>query len=176
MQGVVRFRDRAFTVATRATDAPATEETQRIVARTVKKVTQDMDRMAFNTAISALMQLTNHLMSLEAVPREAAEALALLVSPFAPHLGEELWSRLGHPQTLAYEPWPTYDEALCQDNTVELGVQVNGKTRGSLELAVDATEDEARAAASEVVKKQLEGKEVKKFIYVPKRIINFVVK
>jgi len=175
MQGVVRFRDRAFTVGTRASDAQATDETRRIVARTVQKVTQDLDRMSFNTAISALMQLTNHLMALEAVPREAAVALALLVSPFAPHLGEELWARLGHQTSLAYEPWPTFDEALCQDDTVELGVQVNGKTRGSVKLAVEATEDEARAAAAEVVKTQLQGKEVKKFIYVPKRIINFVV-
>ena len=124
------------------------------------------------------MSLTNHLMGSDPVPREAAEALTLLVSPFAPHLGEELWSRLGHEESLAYHAWPDFDETLCVDDTIEMGVQVNGKTRGTVSLALDATADDARAAAVaiESVARQLEGKEVKKFIYVPKRIINFVAK
>jgi leucyl-tRNA synthetase len=119
----------------------------------------------------------NQLQPLDPVPKEAAEALALLVSPFAPHLGEELWNRLGHAETLAYEPWPAYDPALATDDTIELGVQVGGKTRGTIRLAKDADAAAARAIAEadESVAKFLEGKEVKKFIYVPGRIINFVV-
>ncbi len=178
IQGVLRFRDRVFNVCTRELTESCAEETRREVHKTIKKVTGDIDKMAFNTAMSAMMSLTNHLMGSDPVPREAAEALILLVSPFAPHLGEELWNRLGHEESLAYHAWPHFDEALCVDDTIEMGVQVNGKTRGTVSLALDATADDARAAAIaiESVARQLEGKEVKKFIYVPKRIINFVAK
>ena len=177
IQGVVRFRERAFTVGSRATTEAIDDATRRIVHKTVKKVGEDIERLAFNTAISALMVLVNHLQPQDPVPREAAEALALLVAPFAPHLGEELWKRLGHDVTLAYEPWPTYDPALAIDDTVELGVQVGGKTRGTVRLAKNADAATARtiAEADEIVASFLEGKEVKKFIYVPGRIINFVV-
>jgi leucyl-tRNA synthetase len=178
IQGVVRFRDRVFNVCTRELTESCAEETRCEIHKTIKKVTGDIDKMAFNTAMSAMMSLTNHLMALDPVPREAAEALTLLVSPFAPHLGEELWNRLGHEESLAYHAWPLFDEALCVDDTIEMGVQVNGKTRGTVSLALDATADDARAAAVaiESVARQLEGKEIKKFIYVPKRIINFVAK
>jgi leucyl-tRNA synthetase len=124
-----------------------------------------------------MMVLVNHLIALPAIPREAAETLALLISPFAPHLGEEMWLRLGHPDPLAYAPWPTYDEALCIDDTVEMAVQVNGKVRGRITLPRGATEDEARAVAlaAEGVPAYIAGKPVKKFIYVPGKIINLVV-
>ncbi|MBM4357833.1 MAG: leucine--tRNA ligase [Deltaproteobacteria bacterium] len=177
IQGVVRFRDRAFAVGSRATTEAIDETTRRLVHKTIKKVGEDIERMAFNTAISSLMVLVNHLQAQDPVPREAAEALALLVSPFAPHLGEELWSRLGHPETLAYHPWPAFEPALVTDDTIELGVQVGGKTRGTVRLAKDADTAAARAAAeaNPDVARFLESKEVKKFIYVPGRILNFVV-
>jgi leucyl-tRNA synthetase len=100
-----------------------------------------------------------------------------LVSPFAPHLGEEMWQQLGHAESLAYAPWPHYEEALTISNTVTLGVQVNGKTRGEITLSTEASEDEARELAAKVesVAKFVEGKELKKFIYRPGKIINFVV-
>jgi leucyl-tRNA synthetase len=100
-----------------------------------------------------------------------------LVSPFAPHLGEEMWEQLGGTQTIAYEPWPQYDESLTVSSTVTLGVQVNGKTRGEITLGVEASEDEARELAAKVesVAKFVDGKELKKFIYRPGKIINFVV-
>ncbi|MBW2525117.1 MAG: leucine--tRNA ligase [Deltaproteobacteria bacterium] len=178
IQGVVRFRDRVFTVCTRELTDELDEPTLRLLHKTIKKVTGDVERMAFNTALTALMVLCNHLMGLEPVPRQAAEALALLVSPFAPHLGEELWHRLGHGDSLAYQPWPTFDEALCVDDTIEIGVQVNGKTRGTVQIAKDASEEDARAAALavETVGRHVEGKTVRKFIYVPGKIINFVAK
>ncbi len=145
--------------------------------KTIKKVTGDIESLSFNTAITAMMVLTNHLYSLEAVPREALSALILLVSPFAPHLGEEMWQRSGHERSLAYEPWPTYDEALCVDDVIETAVQINGKVRGRVMLPRTATEEDARAAAfaAEGVAAHTAGKTIKKFIYVPGKIINVVV-
>jgi len=111
------------------------------------------------------------------VPLDAVESLALLLSPFAPHLGEELWERLGHTKTLAYEPWPTFDPALVKDDVVEIGVQVNGKLRGTITLAVDADEATAleAAKAEERVQAHLQGKTVKKVIYVKGKILNLIV-
>jgi leucyl-tRNA synthetase len=124
-----------------------------------------------------MMILVRHLGGLPAVPREAARALALIVSPFAPHLGEELWQGLGSKTSLAFEPWPAFDPALCKDDVVEIGVQVNGKLRGTVRLSFDADEATARAAAmaEERVRSYVEGKTVKKFIYVKSKIISFIV-
>jgi leucyl-tRNA synthetase len=138
-----------------------------------------MDAMSFNTAISAMMVLTNHLQSLkDEVPREAAEKLALMVSPIAPHLGEECWNLLGHEDTLAYEPWVEFEEELCIDSTVKMGVQVNGKVRGEIEIEKDADQETAMAEAMKEskVQGQLEGKEIKKIIFVPGRILNILAK
>lgn len=178
IQGVVRFRDRLFKVVTRGVVDGIDEETNKLVHKTIKKVTEDIDNMRFNTALAAMMELTNHVNGLKETPRAAAEALTLMVSPFAPHLGEELYKRLGHDASLAYHAWPTFDEALTVDDTIEMGVQVNGKTRGTVTLPKDADADTAKelAMAQPNVKKFVEGKELKKFIYVPGRIINFVVK
>jgi leucyl-tRNA synthetase len=176
--GVVRFRDRVYSTCTRELAPACDDETLRFVHKTVKKVTRDIEKMAFNTAISALMMLSNHLAKLPSPPRQAAETMVLLLSPFAPHVAEELWSRLGHAQSLAYEPWPAWDEALCADDLIEIGVQVNGKTRGTVTIARDASEQDARSAALavETVARHLTGKEVKKFVYVPAKIVSFVVK
>ena len=135
--------------------------------------------MAFNTAISALMVFSNHLQSLgDKVPLEAVEKLILMISPLAPHLGEEGWSMLGNEESLAYHPWVEYDEELCVDDTVTIGVQVNGKARGEISIAADADQDAALESAREVdrVQAQLDGKEIKKVIYVPGRILNLIVK
>jgi leucyl-tRNA synthetase len=181
IQGVVRFRDRVFAVCSRATNEPLDAETERLLHRTIKKVSDDIDAMSFNTAISAMMVFTNHLNGLPAVPREAALKLALLVSPFAPHVAEELWHLLhgspAEPSTLAYEPWPTYDVKLTVDDVIEMAVQVNGKVRGHVRLARAATEEDAKAAAlaADGVKAFVEGKAIKKFVYVPGRIVNLVV-
>jgi leucyl-tRNA synthetase len=178
VSGVVRFRDRLYSAVLKSEPgAPLEGETRKLLHRTIKKVTRDIESMAFNTAISAMMVYTNHLLSLPVVPRDAAVPLVLLVSPFAPHLGEELWNRTGHAESLAYEPWPTWDEALCVDDVVELPVQVNGKVRGKVTLAKAATEEDARAAvlAVESVAALTTGKQIKKFVYVPGKIVNLVV-
>jgi leucyl-tRNA synthetase len=180
IEGVARFLDRTWNVCTGAiTDdvAKYDEGTRRLVHKTIKKVSDDIEGMRFNTAISQMMILVRHLGQLDAVPREAARQLALIVSPFAPHLGEELWERLGSPKSLAHEPWPTFDPALVKDDVVEIGVQVNGKLRGVVQIAVNADEATARAAAFEDVKVKpfVDGKTVKKLVYVPGKIINVIV-
>jgi len=182
VSGVVRFRDKVYNVVTAAAASDGVEmdkETTKILHKTMKKVSEDVESMGFNTAISHLMVLTNHLIGLgKAVPREAAENLALMVSPFAPHLGEECWEMLGHSASLAEHPWVTFDEALCVDDTVTMAVQVNGKVRGQIELPVGCSEDEAMTEAKkqEKVEFQLQGKDIKKIIYVPGRILNIVAK
>jgi leucyl-tRNA synthetase len=190
IEGVRRFLDRAWNVATGPlTDDPAAydDATRRLVHKTVQKVTRDIEALRFNTAISAMMILVRHLGSLPAVPRDAVRRFALIVSPFAPHFGEELWQRIhragpgqGTPKTvesIAYEPWPDFDPALVRDEVVEIGVQVNGKLRGTITIAADADESVAREAAlvEPRVKSHLQGKTVKKFIYVKGKIVSFIV-
>jgi leucyl-tRNA synthetase len=180
MEGARRFLERTWNLATGPlADAPAAydDATKRLVHKTIRKVTHDIEALRFNTAISTMMILVRHLGGLDAVPRRAIEDLALIVSPFAPHLGEELWSRLGHEPSLAYVPWPTFDPELVREDTVEIGVQVNGKLRGVIKLAIDADEGAARAAAlaEPRVAASLEGKTIKKLIYVKGRIVNFIV-
>jgi leucyl-tRNA synthetase len=185
IEGVARFLDRAWNVCTgKITDDAAAydDATRRLVHKSIKKVTDDIDAMRFNTAISQMMILVKHLGALPAAPREAAKTLALLVSPFAPHLGEEVWQRLGGAKSLAHEPWPTYDAVLVKDDVVEIGVQVNGKLRGVVQLAVNADEATARAAAlsepkvqAQISQAESQGKGLKKLVYVPGKIINVIL-
>jgi leucyl-tRNA synthetase len=177
ISGVVRFRDRVWALLHKPIEDAIDDETKRLLHRTIKKVTSDIQAMSFNTAISAMMVLVNHFGEHKTTPREALTALSQLVAPFAPHLGEELWRRLGHEKSLAYEPWPAHDEALCVDDQIEMAVQVNGKVRGRVTLARAASEADARAAAlaAEGVGVYTDGKSIKKFIYVPGKIINLVV-
>ena len=181
MSGVVRFRNKVHSLASQGAANGLSEEmddaTKRLLHKTMKKVSGDMETLSFNTGIAALMVLTNHLVGLEQAPREAVEKLVLMVSPVAPHLGEECWSLLGHADTLAFEPWVSWDEALCVDATAELGVQVNGKKRASLKLAKDASQEDAQAAALAIpsVAKWVDGKPIRKLVYVPGRIINVIV-
>jgi leucyl-tRNA synthetase len=147
------------------------------VHKTIKKVTEDIEGLRFNTAISAMMILVKHLGALSATPKEALKALTLILSPFAPHVGEELWQRLGNKASLAYEPWPTYDESLVKDDVIEMPVQVNGKVRGVISLPVGADETAVREAAlaEPKVRSHMEGKAIKKVIFVPGKILNFIV-
>jgi len=178
--GVRNFLDRAWRVSTQKVtdDAGAyDQETRRLVHKTVKKVSHDIEGLRFNTAISAMMVLVKHLGQLEAVPRDAARTLAIILSPFAPHAAEELWERLGGKASVALEPWPAWDEELTKDEVIEIGVQVNGKVRSAVKLAPNADEATARALGLEDPKVQefVKGKAVKKVIYVPGKILNFIV-
>jgi len=179
--GVRRFLDRVWNALAFAREEPAAgaldEETLRLLHKTVKKVGEDIEALRFNTAVSALMILANRLADLPQVPLEVARTFTLLLSPFAPHLAEELWERLGATKSLAYEPWPSFAPALTVDDVVEMGVQVNGKMRSKVRLRRDATEAEARAAIASdpAVLAHTQGKTEKKFVYVPGRILNIVV-
>ncbi|MEP7048990.1 MAG: leucine--tRNA ligase [Pseudomonadota bacterium] len=178
IQGVRRFLDRVHHIASRPlSDAALDLETAKLVHRTVQKVGEDIVGLRLNTAISAMMILVNHLNGFEQPPRAAVERLLLCLSPFAPHLAEELWSQLGHAPSIANAPWPAFDIALCVDDVLEIAVQVNGKVRGRAALARDADEAAARAAAlaDPNVSKFLDGKTLKKLVYVPGKILNFIV-
>jgi leucyl-tRNA synthetase len=152
-------------------------ETKRLIHKTIKKVGEDIQALRFNTAISTMMILVKHLGSLKEVPREAARALALILSPFAPHIGEELWSRLGGQASLAYEPWPAFDPALVKDDVVEIGVQINGKSRAAIQIPVEADEPTAKEIAlrEPKIRDFVEGKTIKKIIFVKGRILNLIV-
>jgi len=177
IEGVNRFHKRAWRLveAWQTATAPATDIHLPLRHKTIKRVTFDLERMQFNTAISAMMEYVNELTA-HGATREDIVTLVKLVGPYAPHLGDEAWEKLGEKGFLIQAPWPTYDEALTLDALVTLGVQIDGKVRGTVELARDASEDDARRAALAVanVAKHLEGRVIKKFIYKPGRIIGIV--
>jgi leucyl-tRNA synthetase len=178
--GVNNFLNRVYRFFAQSSKVTATvenEETIKLLHKTIKKVTEDIEHMRFNTAISSMMIFTNHCYKIGTVTKETAGTFALLLSPFAPHLGEEIWNRLGHSSTLAYVSWPSFDEALAKDDLITVAVQVNGKLRGTLEVAPDIAQADVleMAKADENVKKFLTGAIVKE-IYVPGKIVNLVVK
>jgi len=150
----------------------------RMLHKTIKAVTDDLDQMAFNTAIARMMEFVNYFLKQDVRPKSAMEMFVLLLSPFAPHVAEELWQALGHAATLAYEPWPAYDESLIKEDTIEIPVQVNGKLRARVRIAAEADRQaqEAAARADAKIAKLLEGKTVAKAIVVPGRLVNFVVR
>jgi leucyl-tRNA synthetase len=186
VDGTYRFLNRAWRLLvdehgdglteTLADRAPTAEEL-RVMHRTIAKVGEDIEALRFNTAISALMEFTNAAYKWESVPRAFAAQFVLLLAPMAPHIAEELWQRLGHATSLAYEPWPEYDKAFLVSDMLEIPVQVNGKMRGRIEVPSDADEQQVieLARADEAVLRYLEGKELKRAIYVRGRIVNFVV-
>lgn len=157
-------------------DAEPDLATLRVLHRTIDEVTTEMDAMRFNTAIARLIVLNNHLTSLDAVPRSVAEALVLMTAPFAPHIAEELWARLGHERTLLREAYPVADPAHLVVELVTCVIQVQGKVRDKIEVPPDATEDALRAAALESVKVQraLAGRPVRTVIVRPPRLVNVV--
>ncbi|MEU8285834.1 leucine--tRNA ligase [Micromonospora sp. NPDC048905] len=158
----------------RITEDPADEATRRLLHTVIDGVRGDMDGIRFNTAIAKLIQLTNGLTGLSATPREVAEPLVLMVAPFAPHVAEELWRKLGHDTSLTYADFPTADPALLVADTVTYPVQVNGKVRGRIEVPADAAEETVRAAALDAVAATLAGKEPRKVIVVKGRMVSVV--
>lgn len=175
--GVRRFLERVVALKDAVTESPAARETEEMVHQTIAKVTADIEELNYNTAISQLMILSNHLASLPQLPKASYEALLILLSPLAPHVAHELWEALGHAEELGAVAWPIADERFLHKQTVTLGVQVNGKVRGSVTISPEAREEEAlEAARSEPsVAKWLQGGKEKKAVYIPGRIISFVV-
>ena len=185
VEGVHRFLKRANRFVTESTleERAMNKVEAKAVAAMIKKVGEDLESMSFNTAISAMMVFINETDDIlkaqnGAIAKEAAEKFVQCLAPFAAHLGEELWESLGHKDTIAYEPWPQYDEAALVEDEIEIPVQVLGKLRGRINVPVAATpaDMEALAKANPDVAKFLEGKTIVKVIAVPKRMVNFVVR
>jgi len=178
ISGVRRFLDRLWaSVRDARTDVATDVHVTRQLHRTIKKVGEDSANLSYNTAIAAMMECLNHVRSGDrAVHRDEVLPLVQLVAAYAPHFAEECWELLGHTGSVFDAGWPTFDPALLVDDEVELVVQVNGKVRGKLRVAVDVTQEDAMAAAmaDAGVARFVVG-EIKKVIFVPKRLLNIVV-
>ena len=175
-----KFLDRVYRLVTGESNIKVVEEDTPALAKsynkTVKKVTHDYEEISFNTAIAQMMIFVNDCYKEEKVSKTYIEGLVKLISPIAPHVGEEMWEILGHNNSLAYEVWPTYEEALCVDDEITIGVQVNGKLRATLTVAKDtdsATLQEL-ALANADIKRHTEGKTIRKVIAIVNRIVNIV--
>ncbi len=150
----------------------------KVYNQTVKKVTEDYERMHFNTAISQLMVFVNEAYKVDDLPVEYMKGFVKMIAPIMPHMAEELWSQFGESDTITYQPWPTYDPKALVEDEIEMIVQVNGKVRAKIKMAKDTDRDEAQqlALANEHVKKFTDGKDIKKVIVVPNKIVNIVAK
>jgi leucyl-tRNA synthetase len=186
IEGVRRFLDRSWRLLVddeenldpRVQDVAPGEDSLRVLHKTIDAVTTMTEDLRFNTAISQMMVFVNEMTGMETRPRAVLEQFVLLLAPYAPHLAEEMWSRLGHGDTLAYEAWPKADPAYLVDDTITVVVQVMGKLRDQMEVPADADKDAILdlAVALEKIQPWLEGKEVVKRIYVPGKLVNLVVK
>ena len=180
VEGAKRFLSRVwnfFTDESKLNDSKYAE-LEKIYNVTIRKVTKDFEQLAFNTAISQMMIFVNAIYKADSCPKEFAEGFIKVLSPIAPHICEEIWEKFGHSETIAFESWPTYDEAKCVDDEVEIAVQINGKVREKLVVSADAEADEAIAAAKslEKIAEAINGMTVVKELYVKGRLVNIVVK
>jgi leucyl-tRNA synthetase len=178
ISGVKRFLDRLWrSVHDARTEGALEPEVQRKLHQTIKKVGEDIPRLSYNTAIAAMMEYMNVMRSGERVPHvEEVRPLVQMVSPFAPHIAEELWSVLGNPKSVFDSGWPSYDPALVIEDQITMPVQVNGKARGTISVPTDVTQDEALASAmaDPAIAKYVTGP-AKKIIFVPGRMLSIVV-
>jgi len=160
-----------------SSDAP-TGEQNRVIHMTIQAVSRDIENLSFNTAIARMMEFVNFFTKESSRPRSAMETLVLLLAPFAPHMAEELWQALGHNDSLAYHPWPVYDEAMTRATEIEVPLQVNGKLRGKVIVPAGSDEStlEQTARNHERLQELLDGKSIVKVIVVRDRMVNFVVK
>ncbi len=189
VEGVYRFLQKTWRtivdeetgeLAGQIQNTQADEATLRLLNQTIKKVGYDIETFGFNTAISAMMIFINHLSKQAVRPKSVVETFVLILAPFAPHIAEELWEKLGpanHKQGLAYEPWPEYDKELIKEKEIELAVQVNGKIKDRIVVAAEADEEQIkqRALSSEKIIAAMAGKEAKKIIVIKSRLVNIVI-
>jgi leucyl-tRNA synthetase len=174
--GVFRFLQKVWRLQEKVSSTHKdTKQLQRELHKAIYKITHDIEALRFNTAISAMMIYINMCEKEEALSKEMFETFILLLSPFAPFIAEELWERMGHDNTIAHEPWPTYDPTLLQEDEVTIGVQFNGKTRGQLTFQKGLVEKEVMAliAQDNGLEKYYQG-EPAKVIFVPDKIINII--
>jgi leucyl-tRNA synthetase len=177
VKGVRKFLDKVYGRCQQAWSQQSDEKNRKLLHKTIKKVTEDIEHFSFNTAIPAMMIYMNTLENTN-VSQEDIERFLLILSPFAPHLAEELWYQLGHTDSIFKATWPQYDPELAKDDEIEMVVQVNGKVRGKLLVSPEISKEEALAKtrADETVQKWIEGKTVVKEIFVPGKIVNIVIK
>ncbi len=186
VEGVYRFLQRVWRLVVDeetgelskiVQQASADEATTRLLHQTIKKVDGDIETFGFNTAISAMMILVNHLAKQPVVPKSVVETFVLILSPFAPHIAEELWQKLGHDKTLAYEDWPRFDAELVKEAEIELAIQVNGKIKDRIVVSAQADDEQIKqkALSCEKVVAALAGKQPKKVIVIKSRLVNIVV-
>lgn len=181
LDGARRFLDRVWRLfvqdngelSEKITDAP-NKDLEKAYHQTVKKVTEDYAELRFNTAISQMMVFINDAYKAETLPKEYVEGFVKMIAPVAPHIGEELWSKLGYNETITYASWPTFDESKLVEDEVEIVVQVMGKVRAKLTMSKDASKDEMEKLALEAIQDQIEGKTVRKVIVVPGKLVNVV--
>jgi len=186
IEGVRRFLDRVWRLfideegdlLASVKDVDPTEEDLRVLHKTIAEVTRMTEDLRFNTAISQMMVFVNEMIQREVRPRAVLIPFLKLLAPYAPHLAEELWSRLGHTDTLAYEGWPVLDEKYLVQDTITVVVQVMGKLRDQMDVPADADKETILdlALAREKIRPWIEGKDVVKRIYVPGKLVNLVVK
>ena len=179
VKGCKRFIDRIWALQDKMTDSDSYSDALRSkMHKTIKKVSEDIEAMKFNTAIAAMMTLLNDIYDAGSITKKEFRDLLILLYPFAPHISEELYQVIGCEGVLSEQEWVTYDEALCVDDMIEIVVQINGKVKAKLEIPADAEKDDvlAQAAADEKIKEATAGKTIIKQIYVPKKLVNFVVK
>jgi leucyl-tRNA synthetase len=186
LEGIDRFLNRVWNliidengeISSRIVNTPEQDQLERSLHETIKKVTEDVDNLRFNTAISQLMILSNEMINADSVAQDTIKNYVLLLSPFAPHLGEELWSRLGFKASLAYENWPQYDDSKLVKSEYSLPVQVNGKLRDNIMVKADSNQEEVLTAAKESrkIQKYIDEKALVKVIFVKDKILNIVVR
>jgi leucyl-tRNA synthetase len=183
VEGVTRFLERVWRLMVNEEGrlssavvevAPALEH-QRLLHQTIKKVTEDIEELRFNTAISQMMVFTNEMTKTEPRSRTLLEPFVLILAPFAPHLAEEVWELLGHEPSVSQQPWPIFDPSLTVSDRLIIPIQVNGKLRAKLDVGADATRGQVEALARAQIAEWLKGKEPKKIVYVEKKLMNFVV-
>lgn len=178
IEGVFRFLNRAWRMQNfLAADYVPTPDDQKALHKTIRKVTEDIEALRFNTAISQMMIFVNHHTKIEKIDKQTLCTFVQLLNPFAPHMAEELWEKLGQESSLSYADWPMYDASLAKDDLIEFPIQVMGKTKITVGVELGATQDVVEKLAREnpTISKMLAGKQVKKIIFVPNKILNFIV-
>lgn len=179
VKGCKRFVDRIWALQDKVVDSDEySDKLRSLMHKTIKKVSDDIESMKFNTAIAAMMTLLNEIYNVGSITKKEFRDLLIILNPFAPHVTEELYQMIGCEGVLDEQEWVTYDEALCKDDTIEIVCQINGKVKSKLTIPTDAAKDDviALAKADEAIVKATEGKNIVKEIYVPNKLVNLVVK
>ena len=178
IKGCKRFLDRTFNLQEKVIDGGIRPEFESMIHKSIKKITEDIETLKFNTAVAQLMTWLNDVEKFGSITKEEYKIYLMLLDPFAPHICEEIWESMGFGGMIVDQQWPKYDEAKCVDETVEIAVQITGKVRARINIPADATQEQAieAAKADPTIAGLLEGKNVVKEIYVPGRLVNIVAK